>query len=516
MSNMSVREWYDSMVRSLDAIKTYIKEIGITRSDIETSINTIDDAIKGIDPDVKSSSPEVVFALADALDINTSRISDLATWIRNPYTLQELIRGMSRSYSDNIQSRRRDVRIRVGNMMKIERYIADTITYKFDDKRALIAAYEGSLKTPVTTGIYVRALMVFGDLVEIDAVKDSALGVVDAHTRHTPVHPTQLLSSFVPMLTASSASNPVSLVLPTANLDIKYNIKPLISKTTATNIHGLNYKLVESLRTIAGTPIMTRTAQPSAAAHGVDSVPSAPWVDGQPLDSIAVKMGGESYTLTPANKVKWSPDKGISARVTQYSKLCENIIMEQLEADSKFGWDAEIKKRYEAAMMDNPTGTCSADGIINEITQAFEERYDLSPPETAIEFKEMMLPPYVNNYICSAIGKIQSEILANTWRYMLARPTGRRVPVDASMKEAKASMLISVTSTSAIMLRRIKNASKISFDEYFEIKDPSNRKTRLMKEFRRIVTIAANAEPIPCLPLSLKIYAATESKFEVY
>ena len=260
----------------------------------------------------------------------------------------------------------------------------------------------------------------------LNGARDLALGCPPAFETVTVTADTEALSEYHPLQAMMYAPAPPSpepapggarldVSLPQARLAVEYDLAPLIDKRRAAEFgpiapstSGLNYKLVERLRTI-------RVAPTGPRPEGAPLSRPLPVQEGR----LGVISEGREFSLAPAcfpgpgskGGVRWAPLAGALPRVGAYSAETESVILDLVRQEREAGWDLDLRPRYEKAVETGEVsvGACNPDVLVDALVGAFEQRLSEPLPETAEAFRDLVAsgssaPPEMSWPPCRAWG----------------------------------------------------------------------------------------------------------------
>lgn len=305
---------------------------------------------------------------------------------------------------------------------------------------------------------------------------------------------------------------PFDLSFPQARLAVAYDLAPLVDRRRASEFgplasttSGLNYRLVERLRTISAVPAPARAPaapapRPVAVAGpiAVSPAPGVVWESGPP-GPLGSEAGGP----------EWAPFAGAQPRAGLYAEACAAVILDRLRAERAAGWGPALLAQYEAAARGGalPDPPVDPGLLVDALAAEFEKAYDAAPPDDPAAFRALVVPlaPAPRDYISAAVARLAGGALDARLRAHLAE-AGPRVPYAPFEREARVSQAVLVADVSRELWRRLRGAYR-GDDEAFA-PHPVRRKALLLSHFRRIAAAAAAAAPVHVAPPSLKLWAA--------
>jgi hypothetical protein len=522
-----------------------------------------------------------LMTVSDAVETAVYTLNTAAGTALDPNVQVAALSGMSRTYSESLKSL---------GLTTLEAGLAAAAHYKDAIAAAgvaggraaglpvgaITAAYnEKPDRRGVATELYVSALLcraaqdVQGaqdaqdaqDAVRtLEMAKDLAFGITPdnaaAAAADTAVlaeyHPLQAMAyapvAFAPPHELKGAEGQsdaltfgaVDLGLPQARLAVSYDLAPLVDRQRAlahgplaSTITGLNYRLIERLRTIRAEPYKRADGPSEAAPNGPntkradgpsEAAPNGPnteRADGLRRGPLTVTTDGQTVrefaplgAAAPKDTL-WAPFAGARPRVGARSDAEAAVILAGIRLGHADGWGLDLQARYEAAVQGEllPSGVCSKDGLLEALVTAFEKVYDAAPPEAPRDFRDMVVPeaPTSGSYLCAAVVRISSSALDARLQALHFRPAAVRVPHAVVAREAWTTQAIQAVEAGRKLWRRFKEVGCHPDPEAFAL-PADQKKTRLMKTFRRIATDVAQADPLDCLPPTLKGFASVEPR----
>ena len=508
---------------------------------------------------------ENLMTVSDAVEAAVYTLNTAASTALDPNVQVAALVGMSRTYSESLKSLGRTT-LEAG-LAAAAHYRDAVAAAGVAGSRAaglpvgaITAAYnEKPDRRGVATELYVSALLcraegrraaqdaqdaqeAQGALGALEMAKDLAFGITP-DTAAAAAADTAVLAEYHPlqaMAYAPAAFGPphklkdadgvaladgaVDLGLPQARLAVSYDLAPLVDRQRAlahgplaSTITGLNYRLIERLRTIRAEPYKRAEDEPSEAARlgpndGLRRGPLTVTTDGQIAREFAPL--GAASPEAPEGTL-WAPFAGARPRVGARSDAEAAVILAGIRLGRANGWGLNLQARYEAAVQGEllPSGECSKDGLLEALVAAFEKVYDAAPPESPRDFRNMVVPeaPTSGSYLCAAVVRISSSALDARLQALHFRPAAIRAPHAVVAREAWITQAIQAVEAGRKLWRRFKEAGCHPDPEAFAL-PADQKKTRLMKAFRRIATDVAQADPLDCLPPTLKGFASMEPR----
>jgi hypothetical protein len=477
-------------------------------------------------------------AASDAAE-GAARALDAAAGVAlDPNVQAAVLAGMSRTYSENLKGLGRGV-LEAGLAARV-RYreaaaaasAAGAAAGSRLEVEAITAAYDekpGSARLGregVATELYVSALLCRaaggpGALAPLEAAKDAALGLApdtpaaasaDAMAL-SEYHPLQAMpyapAAFGPPRELKEGGPPVTdLSLPQARLAVVYDLAPLVDRRRAlahgplaSTTTGLNFRLIERLRTIRAEPYKQAAPTSGPGRVGTLAGPLTVTIDGKTA---------RAFEPVPAGGA-WAPFAGSRPRVEAHSEAEATVILAAIRGDRADGWSLELRARYEAAILGEllPSGECGEDALLAALVAEFEKAYDAAPPKTPRDFRDLVVPeaPDPGDYLCAAAARLGFGALDGRLRALHMKPAAVRVPHAVVVREARITQAIQTVDAGRKLWRRFKEAFRPDLEAF--ALPTGQRKTVLMKAFRSIATDAVREGPVDCSPPTLKGFAAT-------
>jgi hypothetical protein len=475
-----------------------------------------------------------LMAAGDAGESAEHELDVASVDILNPNIQYNALAGMSRTYSDSIKrfaraietanvaaiSARRDVMLAVSLMSTNTSVASIAAAYATAPNR-------GSIATEVyVSALVCRALAGHADAnPALEGAKCEALGgaadTIGAATRdHAALaeyHPLQVMT-YTPMVSQACVSDnaqPVlDLTLPQARLAVTYNIAPLTQRTAAaafgklaTTVTGLNYRLVERLRTIVLAPLQEPAGAPPRPR---DASPLHP--AGAPL-RYTIANGTELREFAP-RAAPWLPLAGCTPRVLDYGTASAAVIMGEIRADREIGWGTELRGKFEAAVVGETIvpGICGAESLVSALMAEFGRVYDIEPPVDIIALGELVTPlePGPETYIGAACAKLAAAAISDHLKGVLLGVRSRRVPYADIEREIFLTQAVQARSLAQDVWRRIR--AQYYPDPTVFTASATQLRALIMRAIRKTfaaVGMSSKTLPIICMKPSLKIYAAT-------
>ena len=489
-----------------------------------------------------------LMSAGEGLERAATALDAAAVTVMDPAAQSSAITGMSRTYSENLKSFGRRA-LETGAAAHAARLHArhaaagtGAIAARGSDGApmtragldSLIGAYGEQKGGELATEIYISALLHVVATASADVVAAARRSLEDSKNfvfglplddpaaaaadtaELAEYHPLQAMAYAPAALgahtpgahTAMPPALPegcVNLQFPQARLVVTYDIDPLIDRRRsldfgplATVTTGLNYRLVERLRTIR--------AEPRAAPATAASATSAATITGP----LTVTIDGRSpRTFEPGHVsgLAWAPFAGAPPRVEAYAAASASVILAGIREDRAAGWDFDTRVQYEKAVRAAPPVNVS-EALASELVSQFEAVYDAAPPESPRDFRDLVVPkePAPGTYICRAIVRLGSASVETRVRELHMRTSAPRVPIAVLSRDAWTNQMIQIVDANVRLWKSISGAFRNEV-EAFDLSG-IQRKAALMRAFRGIATEAAKAVPVVA-PSSLKFFGAT-------
>ncbi len=537
---LALEAWSAALGRLTGALRAYVSEIGdagpraLGRRWAEAEA-----ALSG--PDVPSAAAPRAGAeplasamdAADACDRAALRLRAAGAVLLDPNAAHAAAAGMSRTFSGALAGLRKAVAARAAEASAEARAALEAAGAAGAALGAELgaagaaAAYSapgraGGQRGAVATELYVSALACLraAGSPEAGALLDSAWDAALGGAADTPpaagaaaaalagLHPCAAMCytpAFAGPPTGEPANSaPVDLSFGSARLAVTYDLEPLVSRRRALEFgplalvtSGLNYRLVERLRTIRATP----AAPAPAASPGAPAPPAL--TDGP----IVVSTGaGAPRAFGPPGR--WAPFAGARPRVARYAEASAAVIFERLAAEREHT-PADMRAQYEAAVARGaiPSGATDPAAVAAALAAAFERAYDAAPSATPDEYRALAAPdePGPGDYIGAAAAALTGEALAARLRSAEGDPSPR-VPFGVAERECRISQAVLTADVARALWRAVRDAFRPD-PEAFDL-PPVRRRETLLRNHRRIAAAAAAAAQVQCAPPSLKLWAA--------
>lgn len=542
----AMRAWGRALANLAGAYQPYIAEVSESGSRLlgarwKQAVDIVD-SLAGEPLPAGSASLGDFMDAADGFEAAMRQLETAGAVILDENVRTAVATGMSRTYSDTIGGLARAVfaanaalKAAWASMLREASCMAHA-----SNGRALaasdVASFYGRSGNPrggVATEMYVGALLQLmrdrqpGVVEEaaqlLESAKDVALGC-QADSRAMAAADAELLAKYHPLqamgyvalaaassaaLSAAASSAALCLDLPQARLSVAYDMAPLVDRGRARDFgplaamtSGLNYRLVERLRTIRAVPVRSGSGSGSGGDKSRAAIPAI--VEGP----IAVAAGQSTLSVgSPGSS--WAPLAGPRPRVAAYAEAAEAIVLDHLRAERQ----EDVVARYETAVEsgDIPAGETPADVIVSSVLAEFTRLYDKSPPSSPQELQKLAVgtefdPCGDGSYICAAIAGITGSALDTRLRAALLRPGAPRVPHDVLEREGRISQAVVAVDVARSLWRKIRREYAVDA-EMFEL-TPIRRREAHLKHFRAAVRRAAESSPVHGDPPSLKMHAA--------
>jgi hypothetical protein len=470
----------------------------------------------------------------------------------DPNVQAAALASMSHTYSDNLKGLARGVReaghaaqeqcLEAGRAAAAAGREAGGRLEAADIK----AAYEAAPgRGTISTELYVSALLRWacrqgGDggnaaaVAALEAAKGSAFGLA-ADTPASAEADTAALAEYHPLQAmafapagftdehelapagAPGARPAVDVSLPQARLTVVYDLAPLVDRhralaygPLASTVAGLNFRLVERLRTIRAAPfrpVAPAAADAAAARPALLATPLTVTTDGRTGYEFAPRVWTQGAAAR--GDPLWAPFAGGRPRAAAHLAAEAAVILAAIRAGRAAGWRLELRAEYEAAVRSEalPTGECGEESLLAVLLEEFEKVYDAAPPEYPSDFRGLVAPPAPapGDYFCAAAGRIAGGALDEQLRALHFKPAAAPVPHAVAVRELRVSQAIQTVETGRKLWKRFGDAFRPDAEAFSQ--PPPLRKVALMGLFRTIALKAIRVGPVVCAPPSLKGYA---------
>jgi hypothetical protein len=300
----------------------------------------------------------------------------------------------------------------------------------------------------------------------------------------------------------SDAKTAIDVTFPQAHQAIRYDLDLLTNRRAAqqfgplaTIVTGLNYRLVERLRTIRAigiTPI-DYVQHPHKLASG----------------AVSLTTDRGATTVTISRSGTWAPFAGCRPRVLAYAEIAGELIRAAVIAEPE--WGVGLATRFDKLMADDalPTGECSVDALVATLVAEFELDYDLDPPKTAKQFRALVVgdEPSPGGYLVRAVARVGGRMLDDSLRHELAAVGTARVPYADLVRESRLTQLRASLDAAQILWKRLRDVFRVDADT-FELPF-AQQKATLAAGLRRTVESVLKGAPLVCSPPTLKLFAAS-------
>lgn len=552
---MALVTWCSNLEAYLAAIRAYMNEsdeAGRRALTMRwtTTWRLIGDAERLIEEVARLTGAAEPRSLADKMKASdaaegASRTLDVvAETALDPSVLVAALSGMSRTYSDRLRGLGREVReaerlVKGGRAAAALAAAAATLPFEV----GVITAAYGDGRGGVATELYISALRCRAGpeaLALLEAAKSAALGVA----ADTPAaaaadaaalaeyHPLQAMT-YTPAAWGPARVEPAlaatNLGLPQARLSVVYDLEPLIDRRRAlahgplaSMSTGLNYRLVERLRTIRALKLSTPAKGPwTCGPRQEDARAGALQIttDGVTVRDLALQVTTNGVTVreidagATACEEIWAPFAGSRPCVEAHAGASAAIILAGVREGRGQGWGLGLRERYEAAIRGEliPGGECPEGALVGALVVEFERAYErAAPPASLDDYRSLVAPakPGPGDYLCAAAAHLGISALDERLRMLHVKPGP--VPHADIVREARVAQVIQAVDTGRKLWLRVKEAFIMGVPDLQVFTLPaSQRKNALVAAFRRIATVAAQAGPVDCMPPTLRLFAAT-------
>lgn len=507
----SFEKWVNTYNKLHSAIKSYTQNISETGSkalgtiwtkslnDLDQHAKTIN-SITTVDMDILKnmyvcdSIDSAQIVIEKSIDILTSKQIQQNISIKFSHTFIDNLKSSVKNLlniKDELLTVYREI---IKNISTNDVKISDTPLKLFEDFKSVP---RGLLSTEFFISIMKKIHSAESESL-LEAAKDMILGEsesvegIEKDSEYLKkYHPTQSMT-YIQLIDFSNSSieNSIDITFPQSTYSVKYDILPLISRkkileygTIAPLNSGINYKLIERLRTIKLLEKPKANVQPSSFI----------------CNNITIAIGnGEYKQLFAPFGAKWAPFAGMRPRVDKYNELFSDIVMEKIEND----YSPQVRNEYESKAISE--SIIHPEILAHEITNEFEKIFDAAPPTNLHDFYKLAIGdelPY-DGYICKALNKISEREIAECL-YKLSIQMNLKIQIDAVENELRISQALTILNSSKLFWRNLKNSFNIS-SEIFSL-HPTRIKYALLNELKKLVIIVSEKNPIIYKGSSLKL-----------
>ncbi len=314
--------------------------------------------------------------------------------------------------------------------------------------------------------------------------------------------------------TADPLQPVVDARLPQAKKDVQYDLAALIDPARAgpgdTVRSGLNYKLVERLRSIRETP-----------RDGGETLMAAVPLPERVQDSFLLTFGGSQVLrATPPGwdygrlEGDWAPAAGVPPRLSAYSGAV-GVLVAARRTDAaplvdKFTAESSSEK---AAASSGPHTRVSLDILLARIMQKFSAAYDAAPgdgPATPAEFLGIAAPSeYATGlYLEAAVFDAGLAHLNRLFdRFWAPGTSGSRITAEGARRELAATVAVQAAAAGfelwrrvvGVYLRRAPDGAPFGYE-------PGQRKAALTRVHRETIAAALAAPPLDYVQMTFKLF----------
>jgi len=320
---------------------------------------------------------------------------------------------------------------------------------------------------------------------------------------------------------APTVSRPLDLSLPRTRLNVAYNLPLLIDRRAASTygpvastVSGLNYKLIERMRTIRATPAREGVSRPATDRSKILT---------EPESTMSVLMAPGTSSVVWGGAGTWAPFAGPHPRVAAYNDTISEMILDRVGMDQDDGWGPEMAERYQEVVKSEDPGTMSEESVISILAAEFEIAYDKDPPARSSEMFDLVVGAggaagaggansaggaAGSTYSMMAASRLVSAVNEARVAHLFTKKS--RVPYAAIERESWASAALATRDLATKIQRQLKKVYRVD-PVSFGITSAVARRAAFLQEFRRMAAAAvaamSNGSGVPCLPPSIKIFA---------
>jgi len=528
----AVAGWKASLQTWIDAINAYAKEVGTAGERTigarwKNSLRAVSGAQALLETiPVKLPDIEIAMRAGDIGEQVGRELEAATTDILDPNIRHNVMVGMSRTYSNSLKRLTKDISSSAAETASRLREVLAAAANKSTSKgltgSEISKLYKSvAIRGSVATELYMSTLLCADQssaLIELEAAKNTSLGLsndsseialADAKTL-ADYHPLQTMCyTPAPFGETDMTSASIDLTLKNANMSVTYDIRPLIDQrysakfgTLAATSTGINYRLVERLRTIRAEPLVESKTKEEPFAALQDA--------GEPL--LVTDDNGATIRSLGARDITWAPTAGARPYVYGYNTASSVVILDAVRAERRDGWGLELHQQFEEKVLNEevPSGVCGGDALIKALLTEFGTAYDANPPENVAEFRKLVIPkdPGPGTYICAAASRLGSDALNDMLKGVLLAGSSR-VPYKSLEHEAHLTQTIHSLNLATALWRQIRVIYQPA-PEAFELPLKRRRATlmQLMKRIGQTIVQNSKTSPLMCAPPTLKLYAA--------
>jgi hypothetical protein len=545
----SLAAWKNSSEAYLAAVRVYMDEtgdsglqiVGIQWSVAQRALESAEELFRNIVID--GGRVAELMATGDAIECTVRLIDTAADIALNPNVQASVLVGMSRTYSENLNRFRNnileaEVAVKAQHSEAIAsasragahagaRLTVEAITSVYNEK-----PNRGGLATVlyVSTLLYLASIPASGPaaLRQLEAAKDLAFGIAPDSPAAAAAD-TAALAEYHPLQTMTYTpvafgpphepdGNMTDLGLPQARLAVTYDLTPLIDRKRAlahgplaNTITGLNFRLIERLRTIHVEPYLQQASSCQA------NILVGPRVGTMTGPLLVTTNGLKARTVAPPpGGGPWAPFAGSCPRVAARTDAEATMILAAICKDHASGWGLDMSVQYGVAVKRKniPDGNCSEAVLLAALTSEFEKSYDENPPKNPHDFRNLVVPEplALNNYLTAAISRVSFDTLDEQLHALHTRSTRARVSHAVTVRETRITQAIHTVNAVRELRKRFKSFKEAYCPDLEAFTAPADKKKAVvLKAFHRIAIDAVRTSPLECNPPTLKWFAIVAS-----
>lgn len=304
--------------------------------------------------------------------------------------------------------------------------------------------------------------------------------------------------------------------LPQAKKDVQYDLGALIDPSRAagdTVRSGLNFKLVERLRSIRETPRGQNPVDRDAPVPAQTTIE----IPDRVSDSFLLSFGGSQVLRASMHGNSrlggdWAPAAGVPPRLAAYSDAIGTLVaarqMDATHLVDKFTTESSAEK--DAA---GPQTRVSLDVLLARIMQKFSGAYDAAPgdgPTSHIEFLGIAAPPefvtglYFETAVFDAGLAHLNRLLDRFWTPGVS---GSKITAEGARRELAATTAVQAAAAGFELWRRVVGAyQRRAPDSALFTYEPGQRKAALARVHRETVAAALAAPPLEYVQMTFKLF----------
>jgi len=448
-------------------------------------------------PDVDDETPQFpnIVLLCDFLEEKLARLEAKAKIVANPETIKKALSRSSHTYSDQIRRAAKLVtetgkaaRGLFNDVLQSSSFV-EAGAEKIGVRSIATEIYMGSLAckpAEVAMPALDRAISELFD-VPVDSAASAEFDAAQMAKYH--ILQRMLYTPFFVRAETVDAL-PVDISLPRAKVAIKYNLTNLIDRQAAlkfgpisTTVSGINFKVIERLRTITATPKEIEKTQPPAAIY---------------TSPVAMTEGAGAVLFGEPTVQIWAPFSGAKPYSHKYHCAVSDVIMPRTR--DEFARWGNVRRNYEQSMRDAPPKS-DADILAKYIYSAFESAFDASPPKHEREYFRLITGDITrpSSYLTIGYSKMMNAKFDEQMQAILIRSGDPGlVPHPVRVREGRVSCAIDILTGASKLLQRVR--------QLYNLYEWSDSDAATKQSARKLLFKACS--DVDPTPITLKQYAA--------